>query len=459
MNLIDRIMRAVKGALAAEIEGITPNAGKQRAMHLDVLYDQLWRWASDQLSPYYVVSLYVEESGELYALFGRDGRLFRAEVSISDTTINVGELEEVKQEFEPVSRSSFTLRELPNGDVRFFMVAATAVVNRVGEIDSTSLFDNMVRRAEELSFYPRLDVYHLGSLDPLFEFGEFDFLARDGVSYIASGIMDGSHPLTKQVLRQYKTNPKSLGASIEYYPIVNAYEDLEIGGATIRAYVDGINTRISILFEQDAAGWFTSMTTGDLTMQQRQLDDATKAKLRKLFGDDEDAMNKFLGNVEGISRAVDELGLVHRDAGQDEQPAAEVTATELVATQEVELTDEIVEIIARRVAEIQTEQFDAKLAVLNGAIEKVSTGLASIGSDLDRIATTQRQITDRLTEVEQDENAKRREWLADVPAGKQPVRVGYRPRDERKPNTEVQRTSDDIASATLANIPGPFGKS
>lgn len=445
MNLLDRIMAAIRGPLQAEIEG-----AEQRAMHLDTLYDQLWTWASDQLSPYYVASLYVEEDGSLYALFGRDGRLFRAEVTITDNTVMVGELEEVKQEFEPVDR--FTLRELPDGSVRFFMVAATAVVNRVGEIDSTTLFDNMVRRAEELNFYPRLDVYHLGSLHPIFEFGEFDFLARDGVSYIASGVMEGSHPLTQAILRQYRANPKGLGASIEYYPFKDTFEDLEIGGATIRAYLDGVNTRISILFEADAAGWFTSMTTGDLDMQQRQLDEATKAKLRKLFGDDEDALNKFLGNVEGISRAVEDLGLIHREGGEQTEDGPEAT-TELTA--EVELTDEVVEVIARRVADIQTEQFTAQLAGISGAIEKLTAEQAKITGELAKLAGVQRGVGERLAAVEQDEDAKRRAWLADVPA-KQTMKVGYRPRTE-KPADDTPQTSDDVAEAALSNLPPMFG--
>src|SRR5690606_11122517 len=162
------------------------------------------RDGGDRQRPYmYLAQIYIDDEGKHYALFSREARLYRAALTLDSGEVLDGELVEVEQEFTPVNRSNVVLRELPSGDIRFFLVAAAPVANRVGHIDRTTRFDNMVRRAQELDFYPRLDVYHLGGLDPAFEFGEFDLLARDGVTYIASGVMDGSHPLTQAVLRQY----------------------------------------------------------------------------------------------------------------------------------------------------------------------------------------------------------------------------------------------------------------
>lgn len=459
MNVLDRILNAIRGPLKAQIEGITGEAiadePAQRAINVDVLYGQIYEWAYEQWPGMYLAQLYIEDDGTLYALFSRDARLYRAPVTISSGTIQIGEMVEVQQEFTPVSRSGFTMRELPNGDVRFFLVAATAVVNRVGEIDSTTLFDNMIRRAEELDFYPRVDLYHLGSKDSAFEFGQIDFLARDGVCYVASGVLDGNHPLTQECLKRHKENPASIGASIEYFPIVGAFEDFEVGGATIRAFLDGINTRISILFEQDAASWFTSMRTGDFAMQQRQLDDAQKAKLRQFFGGNEDALGAFLGNIEGITRTVADAGLITRGAdaatgeGEPEVPADDLPESA------IEIDEETIKLIA---TEVVRQLGDGALKTVTESITALSATTKKLQNDVTALSGTQRAISDRLANVEATDEVKRQQWVGDLPRGQRTVTVSHRPRVERQAE-QKDPTSDDVAEATLAGIPDPTRRS
>ena len=141
------------------------------------------------------------------------------------------------------------------------MIAGTAIINRVGEIDSTKLYDDMIRRADETGFYPKLDFYHLGGIDPQFEFGQFDYLSRDGVVYVGSGLFDDGHPLTRATERALKRDGETWGASIEYYrPQNRGVEYVDLGnGLEIAAYTEGLNTRISLLPEDAAAAWFTSM--------------------------------------------------------------------------------------------------------------------------------------------------------------------------------------------------------
>lgn len=458
MNLLDRIMQSIRRSLMAEIAGITPQADdkeqpNQRVMDVDTLHWQIYDWIDTVMPGTYLAQLYIEDDGTLYALFSRDARFYRAPVAISDGMIQLGEMVEVQQEFTPISRSSVTLRELPNGDVRFFLVAATAVVNRVGEIDSTTLFDNMIRRAEELNFYPRLDAYHLGGLDPAFEFGEFDFLARDGVTYIASGVMEGSHPLTQAVLRQYRKDPSALGASIEYYPLDGAYEDFEVGGATIRTFLDGINTRISILFEEDAASWFTSMRTGDLSMQQRQLDEATKAKLRDLFGNEDEA-EKFLAGVSGVNRAVEDHGLIARSAEAEDEGAEDAPAVEPDPALDAELVldDAAIEQIA---AAVVRQLGDGALKTINDQIAALTADSKKLRSEVTAITTTQRSIVERLDAVEAEDEQKQAQWLGDLPRNRRAVKVTHRPRSAEQPTDPTPSTSADIALATLAAIPDP----
>lgn len=463
MNVIDRILNLIRGPLEAEIKGIAQQVAPepaQRVMNVDTLYWQIYEWTDGAMPGMYLAQLYIDDDGVLYALFSRDARLYRAPVALSDGTIQIGEMVEVQQEFTPVSRSNFTMRELPSGDVRFFLVAATAVVNRVGEIDSTTLFDNMIRRAEDLDFYPRVDLYHLGSKDPAFEFGQIDFLARDGVCYVASGVLDGKHPLTQECLKRHKENPASIGASIEYFPIIGAFEDFEVGGATIRAFLDGINTRISILFEKDAASWFTSMRTGDIAMQQRQLDDAQKAKLRQFFGGNEDALGAFLGNIEGITRTVEDAGLITRTnvevetgEGDPETPAGEISLEGAI-----EIDEETIGLIA---TEVVRQIGDGALKTVTEAINGLTVTAKKLQADVTALGSQQRSIAERLTVVEADDETKRSQWIGDLPRSQRTVTVSHRPRATERQADPVAaiETSDDVAGATLATMPDPTRRS
>ena len=471
-NLLDRLMTAIRGAINTEIAGVdaiesaTAESNQQptaRALTLDIIYNEVCEQGREMFpSGTYLAQIYLGDDGTLYALWSREARLYRTPIMVTNGMIAMGDQEEVRQEFTPVTRSRVVLRELPNGDVRFFLVAATAVVNRVGQIDSTTLFDNMVKRAEELQFYPRLDAYHLGNLDPAFEFGQFDFLAREGVAYLASGVMDGKHPLTRATLKLYKTNPDALGASIEYYALEDAFEDVEVGGLTIRTYLDGVNTRISIVMESDAASWFTSMLTGDSNMQQRTLDDATKARLIKLFGDDEEALNGFLDGVGGIGRAVEDLGLIHRDkaakgedaadAGQD---GAEVVVSGLEATAEVELDDDTLGLIAD---EVVARLGDQHLKTVNTQIAELTTAVKKLTTSTAEVLRLNQDLAGRVESLEADDETKQREWVADL-SPRQKISVTHRPRVERQAEAEPAKakTFADLAEETLASLPDPFG--
>lgn len=480
-NLLDRLMTAIRGAINTEIAGVdatesaapAPDAPPtMRALTLDIIYNEVCEQGREMFpSGTYLTQIYLGDDGTLYALWGRETQLYRTPILVENGMITMGEQEEVRQEFTPVTRSRVVLRELDNGDVRFFLVAATAVVNRVGEIDSTALFDNMVKRAEELQFYPRLDAYHLGSLDPAFEFGQFDFLAREGVAYLASGVMDGKHPLTRAILKLYRTNPDALGASIEYYALEDAFEDVEVGGLTIRTYLDGVNTRISIVLESDAASWFTSMLTGAGNMQKRTLDDATKARLIKLFGDDEEALNGFLDGVGGIGRAVDELGLIHRDkkaapggggpggaetAAEAGQDGGETVVSGLEATAEVELDDDTLGLIAD---EVVNRLGDQHLKTVNGQIAELTAAVKKLTTNTAEVLRLNEDLAGRVELLEADDEAKQREWVADL-SPRQKISVTHRPRVERQTTTEPEKpkTFADLAEETLAALPDPFGK-
>ena len=139
----------------------------------DQVAQQLMEWTYAEPGRPYFMTFYLER-GQLYGLFNDRGQLSRAALDLDSDgqTLTVGNMEPVIHEFTPISRSGFTTVRQADGRIRFFMIAGTAIINRVGEIDSTKLYDDMIRRADETGFYPKLDFYHLGGIDPQFEFAQ-----------------------------------------------------------------------------------------------------------------------------------------------------------------------------------------------------------------------------------------------------------------------------------------------
>jgi hypothetical protein len=346
------------------------------------------------------------------------------------------------------------------------MVAATAIINRVAEIDSTKLFDDMIRRAKEHDFYPKLDFYHLGELDPIFEFGQFDYLARGGIAYIGSGILNKDHPLSSATERAIKADPEYWGASIEYYrPENRGVEYVEVAkGIEIAVFTEGLNTRISLLPEEQAANWFTG-----LSMEKRAMGKNIRAlfgekelkALRALFGEDEEGFDEFLERIKGINEDVKDRNLITRNKKEEpvEEPAELSDTDALSDTDEepalVELDDEVVAAVVR-VA--QSAMVTELLTPITQGLESISAALATLTTNQQALTTGQQTLTatlngvmERVGELEQSEEVKQREWLADLPQRSR-VAVTYRPRQD----TAIEpapKTFADQAASVLATLP------
>jgi len=405
----------------------------ERAVSLEQIFQQLqlYSWTGNENG--YFVSIYIE-AGALYALYNNEGLLYRAGIDIADDdTVTMGPLEPVQQSFAPVNRSAFSVIRQADGRTRFFMIAATAIVNRCGEIDSTKLFDDMISRAESTGFYPTLDFYHLGEVDPAFEFGQFDFLAREDYAYIGSGLFTDGHPLTEATIRAWETDPAAWGASIEYLPVEGAIEYLKLDDSIeIAVYTAGLNTRISLLPEPDAAAWFTGLT---VERSNESMDKKKLAALRSLFGDEE-KLTKYLGTVKNINDDVTERGLIAR---QGEKTEEVVTTEETTEAPVIELDDTAIEAIVRSVA-----ASGAFAGVLNPISDKI-TALSSLIDELKEALVQMDDATDgRLSALEAEEEQKQAEWVADLPAQRN-VKVTYRPREVHQAEP-VELTLEQVAA-------------
>lgn len=448
--------------------------GIDRALSGQRLHDQLWEalWNMDMENDSFswLIDVYFD-NGAMFAIVAREGQLYRVGLQVeNDTLVLDGEWMRVTEAFPPVQQS-LSVRRQADGRHRWLMIAGTAVLNRVGEIDSTALFDSFVARAQESGAYPRLDFYHLGRSNPAaWEFGTADYLARDGVCYIASGLFDEDHPLAQAAIRALGGGDDKYGASIEFYAV--GEPELVLAGNTLGAevripvYYEGENTRISIVLEDDAAGLFTRAGSAQEVSRMRE---EIKESLRQFFGDEEE-MGRFLTefevDVDRVNQRVRDDGLITRDqaatagTGDDDGAGAEGEAGEGV----VEITGELLETEEREI-ELDEEAMGAIVGevLASEAISQISEQLGAVSAQLAELnvglsaqlaeaTRTIGELTQRVKELEREDGEKQREWLEDLPA-RDKVTVTYRPRharngDQAPGEGELGR----IASNTVAKV-------
>ncbi len=459
MSLLKRLKAAVTPApLPAPAQDSEP---VERAVTLDNLFGQLDLYNYGYQLGGYFVTLYIDQ-GIIYALFNVVGNLYRSAIDFTpEGTATLGEAERVVQEFNPapVGRSAMSIKRQADGSARFVMVAATAVINRVGQIDSTRLFDDMIKRAQATGRYPRIDFYHLGEANPMWEFGTVDTLCRDGYAYIASGTFDAGHPLTEAIVRAWEVDPTAWGASIEYYPILDSCEYIQVArGVEVCVFNAGFNTRIAILPETEAAALFTAIPHIEFK-EQRAMNEQQKAALLRAFGGDAAAMEKFLAGVKGLNNDVTARDMIARAMATPEPAPAPVATTAQAQTetpaaneadQVLELDDEAIGAIVRSQAMTAafTEALAPVMALLSGIQEKLNAQGTDI-ADLDEAAAT---IYERLEAVEATDEQKRSVWMADRPA-RQTYRVTHRAREARQ-DSGAGESLAAIAERGLAQING-----
>lgn len=433
---------------------------KERAIGLHLVFDQIWNSLADLEDWASPVDIFFDPSdGSIFTVVNQEGRLFMIPITVeSGGEVMMGEWSPVQMEFG--AERSFSVQRQLDGKYRWLAVAATSVLNRVTEIDSTSLFDSFIEEANRTGAYPRVDFYHLGGQDPeTWEFGTADYLARDGVVYVASGTFDESHPLAKAVIAAAERGDSRWGTSIEFRAIGDSQiinVDPEI---RVPVYHKGVNTRISVVLEKDAAGLFTRIGVSKEATMDRSIMD----KLKELFGQDEEALEEFASKVDGINRTVAEEGLIHRSTEEDSSP----TEPEEISGEEVEemaeLSLEIGEEEIGQIAEavIATERFnriEQAATSLVGTLEELRNKFENLETQLTAALEENSKLRSRVSALEEDEGLKKEEWLQDLPQTRK-MKVTYRPRTARGPledpetGESYEEDYGQIAEKALRNLP------
>lgn len=446
----------------------------ERAIGFSRLREQLWEALdnSEQSAAgwAYPIDIFVGDDGSsLFSIVTQNGKLYQVPMTLDSDNVSLGSWTQVTEVFEPVSqaRSSFKItRDKKTGQHRWLFIAATSVINRVGEIDSTELFDSFVDDAAETGDFPRVDFYHLGESDPdTWEFGTADYLARDGFCYIATGLFDEDHPLARAAIKAYEDQPGVWGCSIEFYAKREAEIIVLDPKVQVPVYKKGKNTRISIVKEVDAAGLFTRVA--NVTEEKVRMKRDIMEVLGEFFGDDQAALENFAENVDTINRTVKSEGLIHRaksakkdpnppppaDDDDDEEDTDDTEDTEEGDDLPVELDDEAIAQVAKVVT--QSPEFVAmqqSLTKINAALDIIVQTREADAKAVAEIKKGQATLAKRLAGVEKEDTEKKQEWAEDLPA-RRTRKASYRPREEHDTESENEEDLANRAKQTLSKLP------
>lgn len=303
------------------------------------------------------------------------------------------------------TQARVTVTRDAQGVPRWLMIAASAVVNKVGAIDSTVLFDNFIHHAEESKEYPVLDFFHEGER---VRFGVADWLRRDGALYLASGGFDDTE-LARGAVDGLETKPDYWGASIAYRVIQEPL--VLVSEGQIPVYTDGINNFISIVPKRLAANLFTATLVAE---EVKRMNTAVYEELVKLVG--EERAKQFAAQVDDANRTITETGMVMR---ADEPQVAPVAPP--AETPPAEPPIETRQDAPPEPAAEKPNEIDALKAAITTLSERIAAIEEKLGAGMEESTRAQQRATDTLAELTSRlagvESSKARwdEWLNNVP--------------------------------------------
>lgn len=420
---------------------------QKRAVGVHNIFWQAWDLLDPQYpeNPWYdIVDIFVDE-GALFLIVNADGKLFRHTIDIENDTISISEGIEVMQSFTPLARQMSVTRQ-DDGRVRVTQIVASSVLNRNSQIDSTELFDNFIRRAEETGEYPAIDFIHYNDV----KLGQADFLARAGFCYIASWLFDDTEVGRAAGESFLNDSEDYWGASIQFTPLeaqmVTVAEDVEV-----LTFVDGINTFISVLPENCAANLFTARKVEGVV---KNMNDADFERLVKLLGGNVELARQVSEMATSVNGQIAAGNMIARQSGEDGGETAATDANENATDTDESATDtdaaagfDVDEALVVEIANaiVTSEEFRTTLSGMLPELPELPEDMVS-RSALDEVVVSigelREAIVGRLDVLEAMNIAAAAQWSADRPrdsrGAPQPIsgrrQLRFRPRTARDPD-------------------------
>jgi hypothetical protein len=457
------------------------------ALSMPDLYNQVGHVISEMIPWTWLVDCYIEEgTGKIFAILAQEGLLYQAPLIVSDTGVEVGELKQVVIDFKPVV-NSFRILQNVDGTVRWFLIAASTVINRNGFINSSKLFENLKKRTEESGKYPYLTFFHCGEA---MKMGMTDWMNIDGSLFLLSGLFDDSKQ-AECMQEAYAIDPAYWGSSISFYPL--AGDQLEVAeGVKIPVYIDGEFDEVSILPEKDACCLFTALQSkGKVNEMKKEVEDA----IRKLAGDNKEVADGFISKVDEVNKDIVDQGLVHLQKKTEEvvppvtppiTPAPDpiVPTTEVIPPVEtippvevippvvkpeedkpedkpedvedikpkdIDVTPELQKLIAQKL--VGLPEFSSLLKKDKDAVEELKKEIIVLKQEVTELRVMKqgefKKLDDRLKLVEKEDEDKKKIWQEDIPRNQKFVAT-VRAKDSQ--DEDIPASLEEIAAQTVATM-------
>lgn len=473
-NIVQSVVKYLQdnSIIPREVSGDGSHENDKTTDRALTLSDVWWSVMNAALAKYpaaYVNDVYTEDDGRMFAVLSQDGKLYRSEITLSEGQASLADWQQVVVDFKPVGTGEETRAILghglkpgvhiirqADGKVRWVSVSCTAILNRVGQIDSTALFDSFIKHANETGLYPYRTFYHQGET---FRTGQADYLARDGVCYITSGVYDDSD-IARAEIKSREDNPEYWGESIGYEATSEPQRLAVSDGISIQVFTQGIHKEISTVRSAHAAALYT--TTNQI-VREAFMNDKVFQELVTLFGDEKKAKEWAEANVDETNRSA--LSLVTRAKLELVGSASTTTATEtpdLDGTQtestegqaetpetELILDEPAIEAISRHIlASPQMQALTATLNEIKATLEAVSK---TSSENSQRLTRSVASMDKRLQTVEGVSESGQRERLNDMPSRQTSTAGLHRPRVARANNGVARRVNVRLPASVPAD--------
>ncbi len=438
MRGVNMNVKSLLNTIRSKLTGKEPLDELNRATGVNSLYSQIWAMVYAKDEHAWVTDILVEDDGSLSAIISADGKFFKSVLTLKDDGVEMGEWVQVKVDYTEVaqSKSRITIQRLADGKVRWLSVSGSAVLNRMGQIDSKKLFDSFVQHIEETGEYGDRMFCHLGED---FIIGKIDFVARDENLLITSGLYNDSE-LAQKDIAAHEKDPDYWGESIGFK--ADEYDMVElVEGISVPVYTKGVLRETSSVPEKYAAAWFTKTTEKEVS---NMLDERQKEAFVKLFDGDEEAANKWLAdNVDEANRMIVDGGMITRaqveppvtetpvvpvEPPSSVEPPAQATTEPppvVPVEQVVELDDAAVNAIVSQITERQSDDLKA----IKDSIAALSDRITAVEKKVSDYMTDEEKMKQQVADFEQRLNAEHaKPWYDDLPVATK-LRVTHRPRD------------------------------
>lgn len=330
----------------------------------------------------WIHDIYDSEEGR-YIILSSKGRFYRMTYTIgTNDMITFADPELVMVQHVPIEDSRMRIVRQADGSYRWVAISATAILNRVGVVDSTALYDDFVANLDEYPA-PILTYFHTPTIQLSrdkrieFNFGTVDTVLREDYVLILAGSFNDDE-ITQRVIAAMveETDDSYWGVSIGF--IATEQPNVEVmQGVEVPVYNHGYLLELSLLPEKVAANYHTSISASSTSSEERKLmvsQTFIEGLRRAGLGDIADDL---ADDVDEINREiVTDDNIIKRSTDDDPTPEPESDDDQIIMIPQAVL-DNIIETTAAQV----TQSLEPLIRTLSEQVTTLQKQLRSVEAE------------------------------------------------------------------------------